>query len=185
MPLNTELKEVTVVDKLYEDFGGLLTFLDEGQEISLRNLANDNFGKTLLLASASYFEHQITQNLYRFFHEYSSQNELIGNFFLNKAVNRQYHTLFNWKDKNANAFFGLFGDGFKEYMKSEVKESPELDDAVRAFLDLGLDRNRLVHENFGSFTTEKTSEEIFEQYKMALIFVEAIPRYLRKYCSAT
>lgn len=172
----------TVVDKLYNDFNDLVAFLDEGREISLRSTADENFRKTLLLTVASYFEHRITEDLSVFFDEYSSQNELIGSFLRNKAIYRQYHTLFSWKDTNANAFFGLFGEVFKQYMREEVRSDIALNQAVKAFLELGLDRNRLVHGNFGSFALEKTSKEIFDQYRQALVFVEAMPKYLRKYC---
>lgn len=47
------------------------------------------------------------------------------------------------------------------------------------FLELGGERNRLVHEDFGAFTLEKTTEEIHALYCRTLHFVEAIPGALR------
>ena len=56
-------------------------------------------------------------------------------------------------------------------MKQRIKGDDQLDDSVRAFLELGGERNRLVHEDFGTFTLEKTTEEIHALYSRAMRFV--------------
>jgi len=100
---------------------------------------------------------------------------LLREFVRNKAIARQYHTLFQWNAKNANSFFGLFGDDFKVRMKQRVAADTDLDEAIRAFLELGEQRNRLVHQDYATFSLEKTSEEIFELYRTASRFVEELP----------
>lgn len=171
----------TIVDSLYHDFQDLIQYLDRGTEVSLRNTAEETFRKALLLAAASYFEEKIVSDLIQFFNETSVNTGVTTEFLKNKAINRQYHTFFKWDDQNANHFFGLFGDSFKNYMKNEVRLNPSLDESIKAFLQLGNDRNRLVHENYAGFTLEKTADEIYISYQTALLFVEQFPEKIRAY----
>ena len=39
-------------------------------------------------------------------------------------------------------------------------------------MEIGRDRNRMVHDDFGSFSLEKTSEEIYETYRIGSRFVD-------------
>lgn len=171
----------TVVDVLHEDFSALLSVLDEADEVSLRAVADDNFRKSLLLAAASYFERRMTDAVLSFVDDAANSNLLVTALVRNKAVSRQYHTWFQWEAGNANSFFGLFGSGFRDFMKSRIREDDDLDDAVRAFLEIGRERNRLVHQDFGAFPLEKTTEEIHALYRRALRFVEAVPGALRAF----
>lgn len=171
----------TVVDRLHEDFTGLLEVLDEAGEVSLRAVADENSRKSLLLAAASYFERRMTETVLSFVEDATNRNVLVTALVRNKAVSRQYHTWFQWDKNNANSFFGLFGSDFRDFMKQRIKDDDQLDDSVRAFLELGGERNRLVHEDFGAFTLEKTTEEIHALYRRALHFVEAVPGALREF----
>lgn len=171
----------TVVDVLHEDFSALLSVLDEADEVSLRAVADDNFRKSLLLAAASYFERRMTDAVLSFVEDAANRNVLVTALVRNTAVSRQYHTWFQWEASNANSFFRLFGSGFRDFMKSRIGEDDDLDDAVRAFLEIGRERNRLVHQNFGAFPLEKTTEEIHALYRRALRFVEAVPGALRAF----
>ena len=171
----------TVVDVLHEDFSALLSVLDEADEVSLRAVADDNFRKSLLLAAASYFERRMTDAVLSFVEDAANRNRLVTALVRNKAISRQYHTWFQWDAGNANSFFGLFGSGFRDFMKSRIGEDDDLDDAVRAFLEIGRERNRLVHQDFGAFPLEKTTEEIHALYRRALRFVEAVPGALRAF----
>ena len=56
----------TVVDRLHEDFAGLLAVLDKAGEVSSRAVADENFRKSLLLAAASYFERRMTETVLSF-----------------------------------------------------------------------------------------------------------------------
>ena len=99
-------------------------------------------------------------------------------------MSRQYHTWFQWDGSNANSFFGLFGSDFRDFMKERIREDEELDGSVRAFLELGRERNRLVHQDFGTFPLEKTTAEIHALYTRAMRFVDAVPGALRKFDAA-
>lgn len=170
----------TVVDRLYEEFQALISHLDRGGEISLRSVTDANFRKALLLAAASYFERRVCDDLVRLVGEFSNENILIVEFVKNKAISRQYHTFFQWESRNANQFFGLFGESFKNEMKNEIRENEDLEHAVRAFLEIGSERNRLVHQDYGTFALEKTADEIYQLYQEGLRFVVLIPCKLRE-----
>lgn len=171
----------TVIDKLYEDVKELLSFLEEKEEISFLNTIDKNFRKTLLMASASYFEDRFKFTLKSFVEDASKDNRLLVEFVKNKAISRQYHTYFDWDAGNANRFFALFGDTFKNYMKSQIKDNDELNQAIKAFMEIGGERNRLVHQDFGAFQIEKTADEIYKLYKSALLFVERFPANLKSF----
>lgn len=173
------MKEATIVEILYKDFEEIKEFLIENGQTSYSSTADNNFKKNILLASASYFESKVS----KFIEEYSNENsnELISNLVLKKAVSRQYHTYFNWDGKNANQFFGLFGSGFKEFMNDKIKEDESISKRIADFIELGRERNRLVHQNFASFNVEKTANEIYETYGSAKIFIDALPIYFEEY----
>lgn len=163
----------TIVERLHDQFGEIVNQIDES-EITLRLTAEENFRKSLLLAAASYFETRITNSLVELVRNSAQSNTLVEEFVRNKAISRQYHTLFQWDSGNANTFFGLFGSGFKEFMKTRIENQDGIADSIKAFLEVGGERNRLVHQNYGTFALEKDAEEIFDLYITARPFVEGI-----------
>lgn len=105
----------TVVDTLFLEFSDILKILDANEEISLRNTLESNFKKTLLLSAASFFEAALTQHVAEFCAAISRNNLMLCHLVRSKAIERQYHTWFDWNASNANRFFSLFGDGCKSY----------------------------------------------------------------------
>lgn len=168
----------TEVDRLYAESNGLIEFLSPTNEISFQSIAGDNFRKTLLLAAASFFEYKICEIVTEFFRARSNNSVMIVNFLRNKAISRQYHSWFDWDNPNANKFFALFGDEFKVSIVARVRETPELKLAIEAFMEIGRERNKLVHQNFATFSMEKSLSEIFERYKQARQFVDVLPAIL-------
>jgi hypothetical protein len=67
----------------------------------------------------------------------------------------------------------------EEYDK-RVKESDRLRSSVQAFLEVGNERNKLVHQDFATFSMEKTLDEIYGLYQNALVFVDFLPLALRE-----
>lgn len=173
------MPDTTAVDKLYEEAAAVIKALQQTPELSLQVTAADHFRKALLLAAASYFEHRICGCVLDFVRERAGGSILVENFVRNKAIARQYHTWFKWDENNANQFFGLFGSEFRATMSNRVKESDNLRSAIQAFLELGSERNRLVHQDYATFPLEKTLEEIYALYESALTFVENLPSALR------
>ena len=172
---------MSIVDGLHDDFSNILDFLDESGEISWRSVADENFRKVLLIAAASHFERSMTDAVVNFVEQVTTEDHPIKWLVQNKAVSRQYHTWFAWDRKNVNQFLGLFGDSFKNHISEKVRTNNDLELSIQAFLEIGRERNRLVHGDFGSFSLEKTSEEIYALYSEAKRFVEWFPDQLSNY----
>ncbi|MDO4719877.1 MAG: HEPN domain-containing protein [Peptostreptococcaceae bacterium] len=95
------------------------------------------------------------------------------NSIRNKAIKRQYHTYFDWNQtNNINHFLGLFGRDFKNIIAKEIKDNSDLARQVQAFLEIGLERNKMVHQNFLDYNLEKTFDEIRELHEQATSFIE-------------
>ena len=161
----------TVVDQLHDKFDELSGVLNDA-DISLRSAAEETFRKALLLSAASYFEKRVSEDILSIAEEAAGGPGPIVELVKNKAIKRQYHTLFDWERNNANRFFSLFGNDFKEFMDGRMDDS--MREAVSAFVEIGRERNRLVHSDFGSFPMEKTSAEVFLLYQKAMVFVESL-----------
>jgi hypothetical protein len=167
------------VDRIHKEFTDLIQFLASNGEISLRSSADDAFRKVLTISAASYFEHVLTGIVMEFVEETVSAETMVTALVRNRVISRQYHTWFTWEARNANSFFGMFGDGFKAHMTALVKATPDLDRAIKAFLELGDGRNMLAHQNFAAFAMQKTSDEIFKLYQDAMPFIESVRTELR------
>jgi hypothetical protein len=170
----------TAIDRLYEESTAIAKALLATSEYSLQVAAADHFRKALLLAAASYFEHRVSGCVLDFVRERAGGSVLVESFVRNKAVSRQYHSWFEWEGNNANKFFSLFGPEFKAAMSKNIKDSASLGPAIRAFLEVGNERNKLVHQDYATFAMDKTLDEIYQLYKNALPFVESLPRALRE-----
>src|SRR5215510_6609831 len=163
-----------LVQKVFEDHVELMDFLRERGELSFLATMESSLPKVVLLASASDLEAQVGRTILDYFSLTTGAAEFAVSFVKNKAVDRQFHTYFNWKDQSANQFFGLFGPRFREKAKAAVAADDALGRSIRAFCEIGALRNQLVHQSYASFTVEKTAEEIFELYNTALVFVSML-----------
>lgn len=178
---------MTPLETLNNEYKSIVSFLNENSQPSLSSDVNKNFKKIIVLSSASYYEHLIQEILIEFISKESNNCTKVINFFKKKAIGMQYHTYFTWGEKdnpdkpgkNANTFFSLFGDDFKKNVESEIKADPNLETAVKAFLEIGHLRNILVHSNFAAYDlNNKTADEIFNLYKAGLPFIEYIKNKL-------
>lgn len=176
-----------VVERLYGDFSQLRGFLQDGQDgsgMALLPVVEENFPKVLLLAAASHFEKRLTEIVKDFIKEVTTDDHPIVSLVEAKAIERQYHTWFAWKEGSANSFFRLFGAGFKQYAQDQVNREDGLQDSIRDFLEIGRERNQLVHEDFVNFRMNKTSEDVYELYRSATLFVEWFPQAIREFSPA-
>ncbi|MCU0336995.1 MAG: HEPN domain-containing protein [Sediminibacterium sp.] len=176
--------EETVVDSLYKDFDSIISFLERNGEISFKSVADEHLKKNLTLSASSYFEYVITESLIEYFKTKSIDSIETVEFIQNKAISRQYHTFFDWNSSNANTFFSLFGNAFKVFMNDKISKDENLKNHIKDFIELGRERNRLVHQNFGAYTIEKTSKEIYELYQSAFKFVSEIRTHLEEFNSS-
>lgn len=160
------------IKEIYKDYQKYSSYLEKNGQISFVSDYRNIFSKTLLLSVASYFEDEIKQIIHKIL--LTSESNILEEFIKNKALNRQYHTLFSWNENNANSFFSFFGKNFKDFMKSQVDSDEKLRLSIQDFLLLGRTRNKLVHENYAIFNIDMTVEEIFEKFESALIFIDSL-----------
>lgn len=134
--------------------------------------------KVLLLAAASSFESTVLDMIRSYFQDRMGSSDVGVEFVYQKALKRQYHTLFDWESSNVNKFWSWFGPGFKTYADALVRSDEAFSDDARAFVEVGRMRNQLVHQNYMSFSLEKTSQEIYELAVKADRFVQRLPTVL-------
>ncbi|MDR1092395.1 MAG: hypothetical protein LBL79_15110 [Prevotella sp.] len=159
------------IELLKNEYNELSDFLEEQGQVSFATYINDNYKKSLLLSAASYFETIVVEIIIEYAKFCSGNDEKIVSLIEGKTLNRQYHTLFDGDRQNANKFFGLFGDKTKEKAR-KMLEDESLSDAERAFLSIGRERNKLVHNNYIEVSINSTFNEIYNQYEMACNFVK-------------
>lgn len=172
------------VDRLFDDHQRLIELLDANNDVSLRVSVDATLRKVLVLSAASYFEQRIKSAIMDFVRTTSEGSPCLMSLVERKAVERQYHTYFQWGEKNANNFFALFGTEFKTRMRLRVRDDSELAESVKAFLRIGLERNEMVHKDFASYSFDMTADEAIVLYRRALRFVEAIPQLLEECAGA-
>ena len=81
-------------------------------------------------------------------------------------------------ERIANKFFSLFGPTFKADRVQDIKNNPDLELAIKSFLELGDERNKLVHQNFADCTIQKTAKEVYDLYQQAAKFIDFLDSQL-------
>jgi hypothetical protein len=170
---------MTVVDTIYIDFKDAANVLGASEEVSLKIMLESNLRKTLLLSAASYFEYTLCRQVADFTQEVTFGNILIGNLVRTKAISRQYHSWFDWEQSNANKFFSMFGKEFKDHMTARISANEDLAKGIKAFMELGRERNLLVHSDYASYLINKSPEEIYMLYQQASVFVNSVSAEFR------
>lgn len=163
------------IQEFIEDYGELKKFLITNNQISLENTFGHHMRKVMLLSCASYFETEI-QNILISFVEQNSSDERVLSFLKHKAIARQYHTYFTWDGNNVNSFLAMFGNEFKEKVKKEIDADPEIKTEMKAFLEIGNERNKMVHENFLLYKLDKIFDEITDLYEHADHFISFLKK---------
>ena len=164
------------IQTLIDDYRDLNQFLMDKGHISESVIVTEHYRKILLLSCASYYEARIVEIIKNFV-EVQTSDDRLSAFVSNKAINRQYHTYFDWSQtNNINSFLGLFGSDFKEKITNEIKVDKILQEQIKAFLTIGSERNKMVHNNFLECKLEKTFDEIVCLQEKANLFIE----YLEK-----
>lgn len=158
------------IQNLIDNYQELHTFLISEEKISESIEINNHYRKILLLSCASYYESQITDIIREFVKRHSNDEKILI-FVDNKAIQRQFHTLFDWESSNINKFLGLFGSEFKRKVSKDITDN-NLQEYIKAFLTIGSERNKMVHDNFLEYKLDKTFEEIVELHNKAIRFIE-------------
>lgn len=146
----------------------LQTLLPENVELaSFYSGYNSLFTKAFAVACGNAFERKLTAELPKIL---SSENPLALNFLQKQALERKYHTLFEWDQKNANKFFGLFGGDFKKYVQQIIKDNIVLGEQQKSFLELGNLRNLIVHKGIDTYSLTSDLEVIKKMFDNSLEF---------------
>ena len=135
----------------------------------------------MLLAVASYFESRLCEEVDRLATEEAGERHVLTWLVRNKVVHRQYHTWFNWQVSNVNTFLSMFGQDFKDEATKRIEADDNLQQAVRNFIEIGQERNRLVHTNFGDASLDKNTTDVYRLYESAKIFVDWFPQAIRQH----
>jgi hypothetical protein len=163
------------IKSMYKEYLKFSEYLRNNGQVSYLTVFDTHIRKSIIVSSASYLESQVQIVILEIL-EHNLANDALKSFVKNKAVERQYHTYFNWKqnsvNKNINQFLGLFGEEFKLNMLKKIKEQGQLQDSINAFIEIGALRNLLVHENFVEFTVEKTPQELYEMFEKAELLID-------------
>lgn len=170
------------VNDLFSSYEKNYQLLIDMNEISFATDYKSQFAKVFLLACASYFEQKLSDVVLS---SLSTKHCVLTHSFVSKkALARQYHTLFDWKASNANSFFSLFGEDFRDFMKQSIKEDESLKNAIKDFLELGQLRNKLAHDNYAMFILNLTVEDINLKFISAQSFISKIEPSLNEYREA-
>ena len=173
------------IERQYQDSQELYNYLLGKGEISFATYIDNVYKKVLVLSAASYFESKISELISKYAAKASGSDKRIVKLIESKVIERQYHTLFDWKANNTNTFWKLFGEETKESVRQKINGDEKLKTAEQCFIDLGRQRNLLVHENFAEFDVNITLEEIYKKYRQACNFISLIetvldPSYLKR-----
>lgn len=137
--------------------------------------------RTMLLAAASHFERRLSGDVERLAEEEAGDSHVLTWLIRNRVIRRQYHTWFSWQSRNVNTFLAMFGKDFKDEAARWIAEDENLGKSVIAFLEIGNERNRLVHEDFADAPLEKTTSDVYDLYESAKIFVDWFPDAIRRH----
>ncbi|MFH9828054.1 HEPN domain-containing protein [Streptomyces bobili] len=162
---------------LYDDQQQMLAEL-QVREPSFHSTLQTMLPKVLLLAAASEFEYYVCLHLRDYVRDHVTAPGIVS-LVDRKAINRQYHTYFDWPNKKAGPFWALFGKDQKKAIEVEIAAKEPIREGLESFLEVGSVRNELVHSNYATYTLNKTLEEVYELYRKGSAFVDELPRLLR------
>ena len=173
-----------VVDRLHGEFSDLREFLSDADGAKFLPVVEGYLPRTILLAAASYFESRLSDEVERLAAAEVGDDHVLTWLVRNKVIRGQYHRWFSWESANVNTFLSMFGRDFKDEAARWIAEDEYLGRSVRDFLEIGRERNRLVHGNFGDAPLEKTTADVYALYESAKIFVDWFPDAVRRHLSA-
>ena len=112
------------IDGQYREIRELYDYLMQNKEVSFAMDVQEHYKKILLLSAASLFESQISKIILDYSSYVSCGDERIVHLIKSKVIERQYHTLFDWKANNSNVFWKLYGEKTKNKVrKTNYKKS--------------------------------------------------------------
>jgi len=105
-------EDLSYIESLFQPSFALIKYLEEKREISFKSYSEDHFKKNLTVVAASYLEHRLGSILTEIIKQKCSDPKF-QYFAINKGLERQFQTFFDFKTTNVNKFLALFGEEFK------------------------------------------------------------------------
>ncbi|XDD45246.1 HEPN domain-containing protein [Leptospira sp. WS39.C2] len=167
------LKEL--IQKIDSDFSDSKEFLEQNYKVSERNNLEVLQTKVSILTLGTYVENRTYEIIQEFLN--SHKDSLLYEFLENHALNRKFHTMFDFRSNNLNKFFGLFGDEFCDFMKTKTKIDEDFKNSISAFLEICVKRNTLAHENFYLTSIDLTLEEVYKKAENIELFYQKFQVY--------
>lgn len=161
---------MTDVERIQAELAAIISLARDAGGPSDQIAAESVAAKTLLLSAASYFERAVCEIIVSSARQGGTRSAYC-NFIDKQALERRYHSMFDWRGKNLNQFFGLFGTDAKSRL-SEALIADDMTEAAKSFIYIGSQRNLLVHENFAGYSLETTFDEVFDRYHQAFHLLE-------------
>lgn len=159
------------IELFYQDSLRVLERLG-GQDTSAEAWLRATLARTLVLVAVSYFEAELTAGLEAAYRRCLGEIPLLR-LVQRKAIEMQFHSLFDWSGHNANRFLNFFGEPFPEKVREALRQRQE-SSADAAFIEIGALRNRLVHRGFATYPVDKTLEELHGLARRADLFVRVV-----------
>lgn len=162
---------MTSVDDAYANFDALSKSV-QTFDLSAHNFINDIGAKTLVIAAAGDLERRLCSTILELYRGKSLSEHLVQ-FVDKQALERKFHTLFNWDSNNVNTFLGLFGTTKKAELKTILENDPYRSQVID-FMYIGRTRNNIVHKGLTIASIENTKEEVYQKYRSGLAFVNFV-----------
>jgi len=121
------------------------------------------FRKLAVLSCASHLESDLIAALKEYF---SKLRPSVGEFVRRTALERKFHTLFNWEQPLPDYFFKSWGADCERRYKARLSD-PGFDSVMRSFMLLVASRNQLVHANLAEQSSDLTFAEVREHFGRA------------------
>lgn len=160
------------VRQLLEGQRAACSYLRQAGQLSFAIDIERELAKVFVLSAASYFEHRIVAAIENLTSRLG--DERVTTLVRNKAIKRQYHTYFAWDDRRLGPFRTMFGDAVADTLKNRAGEDEAFRTAQEAFLEIGHQRNLIVHGNFATYSLPGTIDEWLETYDRAEGFVSFV-----------
>lgn len=179
LDLDSEPEFVNIV-MMYNDYiqdMNALEGLMNTELVSFISSYREIYRKIFVIACANSFERHFCRKL----PELVSLNPFLRNFIKNQALERKYHTLFRWESKNANGFYGLFGDDFSNQMQKLLNADIQVKEGEKSFLLIGHYRNLTAHKGFDSSPFTEDIALIKQKFDEAILFYRILLFQIREF----
>jgi hypothetical protein len=169
-----------LIASIIEEHAQLSAILSGPEHLSIGQSLNRHFQRVLVVSAASLFEDKVKAAILTAVASAASNDERFVTLVRVKAVERQFHTLFDWEkdETGTNKFWAAFGGVLKKDSLEKQKKDPMLSNAAASFIQIGRLRNELVHGNFATQFIESTIDELKVKISAAELFVEFIKKQL-------